>query len=96
MVVRRLAKRYGARLLDQRGRGVVLTEAGVELYRHALGTLRSAYDLEARIRALDVGKGLIILATRQALSAHFLPPSWWTFGGNIPALRFGFETSFRG
>jgi len=74
MVIRRLGQRYGAKLVTQQGKGVVLTDAGVELYRHALATLRSAQLLEERIRALS-GKsdGLVALATRPSLSTHFLP-----------------------
>jgi DNA-binding transcriptional LysR family regulator len=53
MVIRRLGQRYGAKLVTQQGHGVVLTDAGVELYRHALATLRSAQLLEGRIRSLS-------------------------------------------
>jgi LysR family transcriptional regulator, low CO2-responsive transcriptional regulator len=74
MVIHRLGQRYGAKLVTQQGKGIVLTDAGVELYRHALATLRSAHLLEGRVRALS-GKssGLVAIATRPSLSTHFLP-----------------------
>jgi DNA-binding transcriptional LysR family regulator len=74
-VIHRLGQRYGHRLIETRGKRVLLTSAGVELYRHALNTLRSAYDLETRLRAINgQSGGLVTFATRSSLSSHFLPP----------------------
>src|ERR1051325_2318450 len=50
MVLHRLGQRFGGRLTQRAGKRIVLTPAGVEVYRHALDTLRSATDLESRIR----------------------------------------------
>lgn len=75
MAIHRLEERCGAHLFARTGNRFVLTQAGSELYRHALSTLRSARDLEAKIRALSgEGGGLVTLATRTSLSAHYLPP----------------------
>ena len=60
----------------------------MELYRHALSTLRSAHDLQTRIRALN-GKslGLVTLATRPSLTAHFLPPILVQFWREHPGVE---------
>ena len=88
MVIHRLTRRYGTKLIAQRGKRVVLTDAGVELYRHALSTLRSAHDLQTRIRALN-GKslGLVTLATRPSLTTHFLPPILLEFWREHPGVE---------
>lgn len=76
MVIHRLEEHYRSPLVVRSGRNrVALTEAGAELYRHALGTLRSARELDARIRALNRDRaGLVAFAARTSVSQHYLPP----------------------
>jgi LysR family transcriptional regulator, low CO2-responsive transcriptional regulator len=75
MVIHRLRQQYGTELVMKRGRGIMLTAAGAEVYRHALDTLRSADELEEKIRSLKTQDGgLISIAAQPAISTYFLPP----------------------
>src|SRR5437588_12444801 len=55
MVVHRLEQQYKVPLLDHIGKRIVLTEAGLALYRHALTTLRSARELDVSVGAIKRG-----------------------------------------
>src|SRR5438093_11393999 len=75
MLLHRLARRLGVRLTRQSRKRLVLTAAGVELYRHSLDTLRSATAMDARLRFLKgESGGLVVVATRAFMATHFLPP----------------------
>ena len=88
MVIHRLTQRYGTKLIAHRGKHAALTEAGVDLYRHALSTLRSAHDLETRIRSLNgKSRGLVTVASRPSLTSHFLPPILIDFWGKHPGVE---------
>lgn len=75
MAIRRLEQRYWTRFIVRRGNGVILTPAGFFFYQHAVTALRSAWNLQTQLRALQQGTtGRVTLATRPSLSTHYLPP----------------------
>lgn len=75
MAIRRMERRWGANFLKRQGTRTVLTDAGAAFYQHALSTLRSARNLDTKIRAHRSGApGLLVFATRSSLAAHYLPP----------------------
>lgn len=85
MIVHRLEERTGAKLLERRDKHLVLTEAGVEVYRYALESLRAANDLQATMRALKERNGwAVTVATGPTLNSYFLSPVLVRFGQKHP------------
>lgn len=88
MAIQRLEKRWGAKLVERRGRRVFLTEAGAALYGHALRTLRSARDLEDRMGHLGASDKLAVrVLTRGTLSFQFIPRVLARFWKQHPDVR---------
>src|SRR6266480_2238829 len=74
MVIHRLEQQYKVPLLDHIGKRIVLTEAGLALYRHALTTLRSARELDVSVGAIKRGDaGSVTFTGTAALTSHFMP-----------------------
>jgi DNA-binding transcriptional LysR family regulator len=75
MAIHRLEQHYRTQLVVRSGNHVMLTETGAAFYQHALTTLRSAADFEARLESLEQkSTQALAVATRPALSVHYLPP----------------------
>lgn len=74
MVIQRLEKRWGAKLIERRGKRVYLTEAGAALYAHALRTLRSGRELEDQVGRIGAPDSAAVqVFTRGPLATHFVP-----------------------
>jgi DNA-binding transcriptional LysR family regulator len=71
--IKQLEERLGVRLFQRQGRGVVLTDSGQTLLRHADRLLRLAEEAEQDVRTGTV-KGTLRLGSLESAAAARLPP----------------------
>jgi DNA-binding transcriptional LysR family regulator len=82
-----LEREAGAVLLERRARGVVLTEAGNILVRHAGTVLAQLEAAEAELAALeDLRTGRLRMASFATAGASLLPPAVETFRARHPEI----------
>ena len=73
--IRRLEQRLGVQLVVREGMHLALTHAGAVFYEHALATVRSGRELDARLHGLKRGFGSsVTIGAMTAFSNHYLPP----------------------
>lgn len=73
--LRSLQERIGAELFHRDGRGISLTEAGVEVHIWAKEVLRGRLDLDSKLKNLSAGmSGAASIATTMTAGTHVLPP----------------------
>ena len=82
-----LEERLGARLVERRGRGYVLTAAGEALLAHAARMDEEALAAERAIIGHDAGlEGSIVLTTTDTLAHRFLGPHLDAFRETYPRI----------
>ena len=87
-----LEREAGAALLERRARGVVLTEAGHTLVRHAEVILTQLGAAEAALRALaDVREGRLRMASFATAGASLLPTAVDVFRARHPGIALSVE-----
>ena len=87
-----LEARYGIKLFDRVGRGVVLTHAGRVFLTEARAVLARAQDAEEVLRDLaGLTRGKIVVAASQAVANYWLPSRLLAFRTAFP----GVEVSVR-
>jgi DNA-binding transcriptional LysR family regulator len=97
MVVHRLEQQYKVPLLDHVGKRIVLTEAGLALYHHALTTLKSARELDVTVSAIRRGNaGSVTFAGTAALTNHYMPAILAAFHARHPSAEVHMTTMQQG
>lgn len=72
--IRRLEQRLGVQLVVRNGMHLALTHAGVALYEHALATVRSGRELDAKLHGLKRGvDSSVTIGAMAAITNHYLP-----------------------
>lgn len=85
----RLAERLGHPLLAQRGRGVVLTRAGLQLAAAAEDSLRTLESgCQRVIEDLDPDRGQVSFGFQHTMGSTLVPPLLRGFRDQFPQVRF--------
>ena len=84
--VRDLERFFGARLLHQDGRRMLLTEAGEVVYRYALELFRSTSETVNVVRALHAGEaGRVVVGANNVPGTYIVPALLTAFKRERPA-----------
>ncbi|WP_024507847.1 LysR substrate-binding domain-containing protein [Bradyrhizobium sp. ARR65] len=85
-----LEARYGIRLFDRVGRGIVLTQTGQIFLGEARGVLARARSAEQALHDLaGLKTGKLTLASSQTVANYWLPPRLQAFQAAYPGIEVG-------
>src|SRR6202012_2819368 len=85
-----LEGRYGIKLFDRVGRGIVLTHTGRSFLPEARAVLARAHGAEQVLRDIAGLKGgKVVVASSQTVAGYWLPPRLQTFQAAHPGIEVG-------
>jgi DNA-binding transcriptional LysR family regulator len=87
-----LEHRLEAKLFDRRRTGMILTDAGADLYDHAQSMQRHADDIERSVRARDRREeGLVTIAAPDGIGSLWIAPRVGEFVARNPRIQLSLD-----